>query len=62
MLKRKTLSAIIILTGFLIMATLLLEYCKPADQKSAEGNLTQTGATYVGEKSCQSCHAKEFAF
>ena len=48
-----------VITGLLVFSIFILEYCKPANQDKAA--LTSSGdAAYVGDQSCQSCHAKEF--
>ena len=49
-----------IITGLLIFCIFILEYCKPANQDKTDALTGSGDAAYVGDKSCQGCHAKEF--
>ena len=61
MLKSRSFSTIIILVIILASASMFLEYCRPSDKKSAELPVSNAEASYVGDKTCQSCHAKEYS-
>ena len=54
--RRPILSLLSILI-ILVAATTLLEYCRPGETDAAKNN--EAKATYVGDASCQGCHAKE---
>ncbi len=51
----------VIIVFFMGLAVLILEQCKPrqTEDKGQAGELSD--ATYLGDQSCQSCHAKEHA-
>lgn len=49
-----------IITGLLVISIFILEYCKPANKDQVGSLTTSDKAEYIGDKSCQSCHAKEF--
>jgi len=49
----------LILAVLLVACIFLLEYCKPAKQSPGESFSPYDNAAYIGDKSCQSCHAKE---
>lgn len=46
---------------FLGFAVFILEQCKPKQQETSAELKGGEGATYLGDKACQGCHAKEHA-
>jgi tetratricopeptide (TPR) repeat protein len=58
--KRSFLS-LSILVALLIGSTFLLEYCRPSGTPDAGPDNEGEKAGFVGDKTCQSCHAKEYA-
>ncbi len=57
---RSTLS-LAVLISMLLSASLLLEYCRPSGQKDKIIIEENKAATFVGDQSCRSCHAQEYA-
>lgn len=49
-----------IITVLLVFSILILEYCKPVNQDKTDAFTGSGDAAYVGDKSCQGCHTKEF--
>jgi len=61
MKKKSSLISLSTLVVLLVGATLLLEYCRPTAGKTETPEDENSKAEFVGDKSCQSCHAKEHA-
>jgi Flp pilus assembly protein TadD len=57
-LPRKPVYTFLTIACLLVLFTLLLEYCKPADTKTSPEAAASAG--YIGDAQCQSCHAKEY--
>ena len=58
-MKIKSVSAFLLIAGLLVVFIFILEFCKPAKQSPVDSTTSNDLAQYVGDKSCQSCHAKE---
>lgn len=58
-MRMKPFYPIFLISISIFIGVVILERCKPADQggKEAAGE----GYNYVGDRKCQSCHAKEYA-
>ncbi len=58
MFKQRSFLTIISIFIFLILSVILLEYCKPSNDK---GKMEPEPNAFVGDQKCQSCHAKEYS-